>query len=204
MKKKSIFITATNTDVGKTFSAQKLLIKYANDGYKVGYYKPIETGVVDTPYDGSQLLELTSILNPDFSVNINDIVPYQFKLAAAPYVAKKTTIIDIDFIKQQKDYLFQFCDVLIIEGAGGVMVPLEKDYFIIDLIKDLNCDENILISPSKLGSINDTLLSMEALKRRDIAFKWYVNLFEDKESFEQVTLPFYKEVFKNIHYINDI
>jgi dethiobiotin synthetase len=108
MKKKSIFITATNTDVGKTFSAQKLLIKYANDGYKVGYYKPIETGVVDTPYDGSQLLELTSILNPDFSVNINDIVPYQFKLEAAHYVAKKTTNIDIEFIKQQKDYLFQF------------------------------------------------------------------------------------------------
>jgi len=204
MKKKSIFITATNTNVGKTYSAQKLLIKYANAGYSVGYYKPIETGVTNLPADGAQLLELASILNPSFNVTINDVVPYQFNLPAAPFVSKGSTKIDIEFIKQQRDFLFKFCDMLIIEGAGGVMVPIEKDYFMIDLIKDLNCDENILISPSKLGSINDTLLSMEALKRRNIAFKWYVNLLEDKESYEQVTLPFYKEVFKNILYINDI
>ncbi len=204
MKKKSLFITATNTNVGKTYSASKLLLKYANEGFKVGYYKPIETGVIDFPVDGSQLLELATILNPMYDVTINDVVPYQFALGAAPFVAKGNTHIDINFIKQQRDYLFEFCDVLIIEGAGGLMVPIEKDYFMIDLLEELECTENILISPSKLGSINDTLLSMDALKRRNIAFKWYVNLLEDKESYEQVTLPFYKEVFKNILYINDI
>lgn len=204
MKKKSLFITATNTDVGKTYAAQKLLIKYANEGHKVGYYKPIETGVKDKPHDGSELLELTQILNPQFNVTIKDVVPYQFSLPAAPFVAKQNTKIDINFLKQQRDFLMHFCDVLIIEGAGGLMVPLESDYFMIDMIKEFNCDENILISSSKLGSINDTLLSMEALKRRKIAFKWYVNLHIDRESYEQVTLPYYKEVFKNILYINDI
>lgn len=204
MSKKSIFITATNTDVGKTYSAQKLLLSYANQGYAVGYLKPIETGVKDIPADGAKLLELVQILNPNFCFTINEVVPYQFKLPAAPYVAKGNEAIDIKKINKIKNEMLEYCDVLIIEGAGGLLVPLEKDLFIIDLIEMLDCDETILISPSSLGSINDTLLSMEALKRRKIAFKWYVNLFKDKESFEQVTYPFYKDFFEKIYYINDI
>lgn len=204
MNKKSIFITATNTDVGKTYSAQKLLLSYANQGYSVGYLKPIETGVKDFPQDGARLLELVQVLNPNFCFSLDDVVPYQFRLPAAPYVAKENTTIDINKIIEIKNEMLEFCDILIIEGAGGLMVPIEKEIFIIDLIEILQCDETILISPSSLGSINDTLLSMEALKRRKIAFKWYVNLFKDKESFEQVTYPFYKDFFEKIYYINDI
>ncbi len=205
MSKKSIFITATNTDVGKTYSAQKLLIHYANQGFKVGYLKPIETGVVNNkPHDGLALQELVQILNPDFTFDLASVVPYQFTLPAAPYVAKGNETIDINKIIEIKNKMLEVCDILIIEGAGGLMVPIEKDLFIVDLIEKLECDETILISPSSLGSINDTLLSIDTLKRRKIAFKWYVNLFKDKESFEQVTLPFYKDFFTKIDYINNI
>jgi dethiobiotin synthetase len=68
------------------------------------------------------MLELAKKLNPSFNVTLNDVVPYQFKLPAAPYVAKENTIIDLEFLKEKKKYLEQFCDVLIIEGAGGLMV----------------------------------------------------------------------------------
>lgn len=200
---KSLFITATNTDVGKTYACEKFLNYFAKAGLKVGYFKPFETGVVDFPLDGSKILELAKKLNPSFNVTINDVVPYQFKLPAAPYVAKGNTIIDIDFLKEKKKYLEQFCDVLIIEGAGGLMVPIEKDLFIIDLIKEFNC-EAILITPSKLGSINDTLLSINALKAKNIDFEFYINLYQDINSFEKVSKPFLLDYFGKLNFLEDL
>ena len=135
---KSLFITATNTDVGKTYAASLFLKAFAKEGLKVGYFKPCETGVKDKPLDGSKMLALTKSLNPDFNVNIDFVVPYQFKLPAAPFVAKGSQKIDIDFLLKRKEELEKLCDILIIEGAGGLMVPLEKDFFIIDLIKKFN------------------------------------------------------------------
>jgi len=196
-KKQIYFITATNTDVGKTKACEIFLKKFAQDGRKVGYFKPIETGVIDTPIDGIKMLNLSKSLNANFDVSINDIVPFQFKLAASPFVASGQQIIDISIIKDKINYLLKFCDTLIIEGAGGLMVPINKNYFIIDLIKELDI-QTILIVPSNLGSINDTLLSQMALKNYNIDFKWYINLYKDKENFEKVTLPFYKEYFSNI------
>ncbi len=202
-KNKSLFITATNTDVGKTYASEKFLRHFAKLGLKVGYFKPCETGVIDLPLDGNKMLEITKELNPDFTAHINDVVPYQFKLPAAPYVSKGNTYIDIEVLKEKKEYLSSLCDVLIIEGAGGLMVPLEKDLFIIDLIKEFQT-QAILITPSKLGSINDTLLSIEALKNRNIDYEFYINLYEDKDSFEEVSLPFLKEYFDKLNYLHNI
>lgn len=201
--KKILFVSATNTDVGKTYACGKLLKHYAKKGFKVGYFKPFETGVVDFPLDGTKMLNLVKTLNPSFNVTINDVVPYQFKLPAAPYVAKENTIIDIEFLKEKKKYLEQFCDVLIIEGAGGLMVPIEKDLFIIDLIKIFDC-EAILITSSKLGGINDTLLSINALKAKNINFKFYINLYQDIESFEKVSKPFLLDYFGKLNFLEDL
>lgn len=201
--KKSIFITATNTDVGKTYACEKFLRHFASQGIKVGYFKPCETGVEDYPLDGTKMLTLVKELNPDFKASINDVVPYQFKLPAAPYVAKKDTFIDIKVLKEKKEYLESMCDLLIIEGAGGLMVPIEKELFIIDLIKEFN-SKAILITPSKLGSINDTLLSINALKAKNINFEFYINLYKDKDSFEEVTLPFLKDYFSELKYLDDL
>lgn len=200
---KSIFITATNTDVGKTFASEKFLRFFAANGLKVGYFKPCETGVEDFPIDGTKMLNITKKLNPDFDVSIDDVVPYQFKLPAAPYVAKGNTTISLQLIKEKKNYLEQFCDVLIIEGAGGLMVPIEKDLFIIDLIKELE-SEAILITPSKLGCINDTLLSINALKTKNISFEFYINLYHDIDSFEKVSKPFLLEYFKELNFLQDL
>jgi len=202
-KNKSIFISATNTDVGKTYACEKFLRYFASKGLKVGYFKPCETGVIDLPIDGSKMLKLTKELNPNFNVSINDVVPYQFKLPAAPYVAKEETTISLSYLKQKKEYLSSLCDILIIEGAGGLMVPLEEDLFIIDLIKEFN-SEAILITPSKLGCINDTLLSIEALKNRDINFEFFINLYEDKDSFEKVSKPFLEKYFKKLSFLDEL
>lgn len=201
--KKILFVSATNTDVGKTYACEKLLEHYAKKGFKVGYFKPFETGVVDFPLDGTKMLNLVKTLNPSFNVTINDVVPYQFKLPAAPYVAKENTIIDLEFLIEKKKYLEQFCDLLIIEGAGGLMVPIEKDLFIIDLIKIFEA-KAFLITPSKLGCINDTLLSIEALKNRNIDFEFFINLYQDKKSFDEVSKPFLNEYFDKLNFLHEL
>lgn len=202
-KGKSIFITATNTDVGKTYASEKFIRHFHNLGLKVGYFKPCETGVVDTPLDGSKMLNIVKQLNTDFNVSINDVVPYQYKLPAAPYVAKGNSSIDITLLKEKQKYLQSLCDVLIIEGAGGLMVPIEKNLFIIDLIKEFK-SEAILITPSKLGCINDTLLSIEALKTRNIKFEFYINLYEDKDNFKEVSFPFLNDYFTDLQFLNEL
>lgn len=202
--KKIYFITATNTDVGKSYTSEVLLKKFAKKGKKVGYFKPIETGVIKKPLDGTRLLKITKRLNPSFDFSIIDIVPYQFKLAASPFVAKKDNKIDIEIIFMQAKKLLEKCDVLIVEGAGGLMVPILKNYFMIDLIKAFQNSfdsKTILISSSILGSINDTLLSQNILKKYKINYKWYINLYKDKKKFKKITLPFYKEYFDKISYI---
>ena len=186
-----LFITATNTSIGKTYTSVKLIELAAKRGLKPGCYKPIETGVVTTPLDGSKLLAKCQEFNENFrKFSVGDIVPYRFKLPAAPYVAK-TESIDKELLLQRAQLLESECDILFIEGAGGLMVPIACDYFMIDLIKDLEAP-TLLVTPSRLGSINDTLLSRMALEARKIDYFWYINRYEDKEEFERITAPFYK------------
>ena len=199
---KKIFITATNTNIGKTYTSIKLLEHLGKQGIKIGAFKPIETGIDNIPQDALKLLEICKKYNKNFkNLSPFDITAYTFALAAAPFCADKNRVIDIDFIKKRAKELESMCDFLLIEGAGGLMVPIKEDYFIIDLIKELNI-KALLVTPSHLGCINETLLSIEALKRRDISFDWCVNLYKDVDSFSVTTKPFYDKKFKNWQTIN--
>jgi len=192
---KPIFITATNTDIGKTYTTMRLMIELASRGYKVGVFKPIETGVKDTPLDAAQLLEGAAQYNDNFKrLSPKDITAYTFGLPASPFCA--SSFIDLDIIKNRFEQLSMLCDILLIEGAGGLMVPILQDYFMVDLAKELDA-KVLLVTSSKLGMINDTMLSIEALERRGIDFEWVLNIHEDRDSFDIVTKPFLDAHFKS-------
>ncbi len=197
---KNIFITATNTDVGKTFATLLLIKEFNKLGYKVGVFKPIETGVKKTPLDAKNLLKTASIYNHNLKkISIDKIAPYQFSLPAAPFVAKGKKEIDLNFIQECYKDIAKLCDVVLIEGAGGLMVPVKKDFFMIDFIKFFKA-KTLLVTPDRLGCINDTLLSIEALKGYNADFTWCVNLREE-ENFKKTTLPFYETYFGKIFYL---
>ncbi len=192
----SLFITATGTNVGKTYTTVKLIEALASKGLAVGVYKPIETGVINNnPLDATILLEACKKVNDKFkNLKPKDITAYTFNLPAAPFCADTEQTIDIYNIIEKYHALSKLCDILLVEGAGGLHVPITKDFHVIDLIKKLNI-KTLLVTPSRLGCINDNLLSQEALKSRNIDFDWCVNLYEDKEDFKEVTQPYYDAVF---------
>ncbi len=192
---KFLFVTATNTNIGKTFASLKLIENIAKHKIEVGVCKPIETGVIYEPIDAKKLLEQVQIYNKKFkSMRPKDITAYTFELPSAPFCADIKREIKIDKIKDKIRELSKLSDILIIEGAGGLFVPITKNYMMIDLAQELNA-KVLLVTPSKLGCINDTLLSIEALKNRNIDFDWCINLYEDREEFRKVTQPFYDSYF---------
>jgi len=198
----SLFITATGTNIGKTHTTLKLIETLAARGISVGVFKPVETGVVDTAPDATILLEACQKVNRLFSgFTPADITAYTFPLPAAPFCADTAHTINVDTILAKYHQLSKLCDILLVEGAGGLMVPITKDFFMINLAKILK-SKVLLVTPSRLGCINDTLLSMETLKTRNIPFEWCVNLYEDKETFAEVTRPYYDAVFPNWWYVD--
>ena len=197
-----IFITATNTDIGKTYATLNLIEALGRRGLRVGVFKPVETGVVEFPLDGKLLLDAAKKTNPglrDFTCE--DIVPYRFSLPAAPYVSKGRRNIDLKVLRVAFKKISKVSDIVLIEGAGGLMVPIEKDLYMYDLI-DFFCAKALLITHSKLGCINDTLLNINFLDSLKVEYEWCVNL-RDKEEFKEKTLPFYEDKFGKVLTLQD-
>ena len=191
---KTIFVTATGTDVGKTYTVERIISYLGMMGFKPGVFKPIETGVEDIPPDADKLLSICKKYNRNFeSFSANDICAYTFPMPAAPFCADRNKIIDIETITKRAEELKNVCDILIVEGAGGLMVPIKEDYYMIDLAKELKAF-TLLVTHSGLGCINETLCSLKLLKSSGLEYDWCVNIYRDRESFATVTKPFYDEM----------
>lgn len=154
---KRIFVTGIGTEIGKTFCSAILV-----EALKADYWKPVQAGELDQ-------LDSDFVRNA-ISNSSTKIHPEQFLLTEpmSPHAAAKLDGIELNII----DFKVPLTEnTLIIEGAGGLMVPInEKGDFIVDLIPHI-ADEVILISKNYLGSINHTLLSVELLKQRNISIR---------------------------------
>ncbi|MDA3907609.1 MAG: dethiobiotin synthase [Sulfurimonas sp.] len=189
---KRIFITATNTDIGKTYTTKLLLCEFASRGLRVGVIKPIETGVVDGQApDGSELLESVKALNSEFeNISLSDVVPITYELPAAPFISSNNTKLDFKLLDKAVEKLEKLCDVLIIEGAGGLYVPIDEDTMMVDLIQHFNAHA-LLVTHCSLGCINDTLLSKKVLEDKNIKHLVAFNCRENDESFSSVSEPYF-------------
>ena len=156
MASKPIFVTGIGTGIGKTVTSAVLVEKLNAD-----YWKPVQSGDLvksDTMVVKSLISNASSIFHPE-----------TYKLTQ-PFSPHKSAAIDGITIDLEAFHLPEANNQLIIEGAGGVMVPLNDKYLVIDLIKKLDV-EVIVVSQNYLGSINHTLLTVFALKQYDIPIK---------------------------------
>ncbi|TKB97844.1 dethiobiotin synthase [Pedobacter cryophilus] len=167
---KKYFVTGIGTEIGKTIVSAVLVEKLNAD-----YWKPIQSGELDN----SDTHKVKSLISNEVSV----FHPEAYQLTQ-PYSPHHSAALDGLSISLNQINLPKTNNALIIEGAGGLMVPLNAKDLMIDLIVKLSA-EVILVSKNYLGSINHTLLSIEALKNRGIAIKGLIfNGVENKSSEE--------------------
>ena len=169
MKAKGFFITGTDTGVGKTVVTACLLSLFQKQGCDVGVMKPIETGVDP---------ECSSIANSDalFLMEVagngdvlSEVSPVRLKTAASPFQAARMEgcSIDLSIIKKSYRLLADKRQLLLVEGIGGLMVPIKSDYMVADLILEFSLPV-ILVSRLSLGTLNHTLLTLKEAKQRGI------------------------------------
>jgi dethiobiotin synthetase len=154
---KIIFVTGTDTGVGKTFLTALLLFHLRSQGKKALAMKPFCSG-------GREDAELLHSLEAE-DIGLDELNPFHFTKPIAPYLAaskKQRKDITLQGVKEQISMVSKRCDYLLVEGAGGLYVPLGESWFVKDLIEALDC-EVILVSRDRLGTINHTILSVEAL-----------------------------------------
>ena len=164
---KAVFIAGTDTGVGKTIVAGLLSRYLSEKGYRVVTQKWVETGHGNFPSDIDAHLKFTGRTKRDFRRFYPSMVPYAFKFASSPHLASRLEGKRINKLKIKKclKVLSEHFDYVIIEGTGGLLVPLNKKDLLVDFIKEFDLPV-LIVAGNRLGVINHALLSMEALKTR--------------------------------------
>ncbi len=163
-----IFITGTDTSVGKTVVAAGIAMALKARGLRVGVMKPVATGCMGS---GDHLISEDAVFLWEAAENEYPSLtsPSRYRNALAPHVAaslEKKTVEPKKLLQAYRD-LGQHYDFVIVEGIGGLLVPLARDYYVSNLIKDFNLPV-VVVARSALGVINHTLLTVDAALVRGI------------------------------------
>lgn len=184
----SLFVTGTDTDVGKTYVTAGLAASFYEMGVNIGVMKPFAAGTAQKKGFQSEDVEiLSSAAHVDDAENL--INPQFFPIPASPYTAwkklkikPKTTTVLSSFKKLSKLH-----DAILVEGMGGVMTPILKDYFITDLIKDMKIP-TVIVTRTKVGTVNHTLMTVKMCQKYKIPIKGIIiNNFDDGYPVNQLT-----------------
>jgi dethiobiotin synthetase len=168
-KKKELFVTGTDTGVGKTVVAAGLVKLARNKGLRALAVKPVETGCAVRdgrlfPEDGSFLCKAS-----DGDLTLDECVPFRFSLPASP--ARAAAVVGSSlYVRDLKEHvlaLAEDADLTVVEGAGGLMVPIQGDLMMIDLVEQLGFP-TVIVGRTGLGTINHSLLTLKALNQRGL------------------------------------
>jgi len=207
---KSLFITGTDTDVGKTYITAGLTIMLRKMGVDVGVMKPFAAGVAQKKGYKSEDVEILSksaqTHDPENLVN-----PQFFPIPASPYTAWKKLKIKpkIPLVLSSFKKLSDMHEMVLVEGVGGILTPILKDYYVTNLIKDMKIP-TIIVSRSKVGTVNHTLMTVKMCEKYKIPIKGIIiNNFDDdgypinqlKKDLEDLTGV---KVLGSIPFINDM
>lgn len=164
-KKHGLFITGTDTGVGKTLITGAIASILSRQGVKVGVFKPIASGC---RHDRQGLVSpdaefLAMCAQTDYPLSV--ITPVCYKTPAAPVTCAEVEHRPIVYepIAEAYGYLCRNCDVVLVEGIGGAMVPIDPQHTILDLAVEFNLPVVIVARPN-LGTINHSLLTIEAVR----------------------------------------
>lgn len=185
---KSLFITATGTDIGKTYVSGLIVKKMREYGFDCGYFKPVLSGAVMNegeliPGDCKFVVDMAGL-----DCKPLDCLSYCFEEAVSPHLASARQGVVISEDKILEDYKFhsQKYDYVLIEGAGGITCPLavdeDKVFLLSDLVKAMGTDV-LLVADGGLGTINSVLTSVEYIQKRGLKIAGIILNNYDKDDF---------------------
>jgi len=166
----SYFITATDTEVGKTFITAELGEYFQNQGYTVGAMKPISSGGREDAVYLKKVMKLDDdldLINPVWFEK--PLAPVACQLDSQP-VASRQLVSQEDSVRKIRDgfdALNSRYDLMLVEGIGGVLVPLWHNYYVADLIKEMALPV-LIVARAGIGTLNHTLMTIESLHSRAI------------------------------------
>lgn len=197
LNKQVYFISGIDTDAGKSYATAMLAKLCSQNKKSVITQKFIQTGqdpaLISEDIITHRRLQGIELLQEDHNKTTCPII---FRLPASPHLAAKeeNTIINIEIIKAATEKLIEKYDIVLIEGAGGLTVPVGQNYLTADYIVENNLPL-ILVATAKLGSLNHTLLSLEYCKNRhiDIAAVVYNTHISTNKTITNDTAEFIKQ-----------
>ncbi|MBN1308811.1 MAG: dethiobiotin synthase [Chitinispirillaceae bacterium] len=164
-KRPALFVTATDTGIGKTYIS-RIITDYSGSQQKTSYMKPVQTGctrgaeeALKAP-DFDTVMEGTAVMNGTYEQH----VPYRFEPACSPHLAAALAgrPISLDHIRDCFLTISDKMSLVVVEGAGGILTPLAETTFIIDLIVYLKLPVIVVTSP-RIGTLNHTFLTLRVL-----------------------------------------
>lgn len=169
----NIFITGTDTEVGKTIISAAIAGVLQSLGFVVGVYKPIQTGAEVDEKGNMYSPDLKFVKNVD--TNIITHCSFMYKTPAAPLVAANVVgdLIDINVLVKDYKNLCEQCDFVIVEGIGGISVPIAPGVNVKDLILALDIPVLAVTRPN-LGTINHSILTAEYAKAHNLDFIGFI------------------------------
>lgn len=197
LKDKVLFITGIDTNIGKTYATAWILNELSKQGMNVISQKFIQTGCEGFSEDIEMHMKILSRKSHEGELKYLT-APLIMSYPASPHLSAKidNVSIDLDEIEKATNTLIHKYkyDHVLIEGAGGVMVPIMKDYLTIDYIKDRKYPVS-LVTSGRLGSLNHTLLSIESIVNRDI--KLHSIVYNEFPVFDRIIAEDTKEYLKD-------
>ena len=170
----SLFITGTDTDVGKTCVTAGIVNYLSKMNIDVGVMKPFASGYKANEDSISEDVEIltkySGVTDPVDLIN-----PYFFEIPTSPYEAcmKLNREIDISKVVDAYNQLISNHDVVIVEGIGGIMTPISQNYFVSDLISELKLN-SIIVTGSKIGTVNHLMLTYEYSQQKNLNFNGFL------------------------------
>ena len=170
LKVPGLFITGTDTGVGKTFITALIAEQVRGEGVRVGAYKPACSGAVET-MEGTVWEDVEALWRATGDVFDRErIGPQRFPAPLAPPIAAREEgrSVDSELLRSGARWWESRCEFLLVEGAGGLLCPLTKEETVADLAADLGLPL-VIVARATLGTINHTLLTIEAARARGLA-----------------------------------
>ena len=165
---KSLFVAGTDTDVGKTCVTAGIVKSLRDMDVDVAVMKPFASGYKGNADSVSNDVEILMKYSGS-SDPVNLVNPYYFEIPSSPYDASNTLNIEIDIAKviDAFEKLVSSHEIVIVEGIGGIMTPISKNYFVSDLISELDMP-TIIVASSKIGTVNHSMLTIEHAKNKNL------------------------------------